>query len=243
MIKFFDRLYCKSFIEFCEILKKNLKANKKMFVVTANPESFMIGLKDSEVEEILLDPEVTMVPDGIGIVRGAKILGYEAKERIPGVDLATFLLEEGNRQKKSIYLFGASEEVSSKMEEKVKQNYPNLHLLGRSNGYISNKDEMFEKIKEANPDIILVALGIPAQEKLIFKHFKEFKKGIFIGVGGSFDVMSGVKKRAPKIFQKLGLEWFYRIMKEPKRIKRFSKSNVKFILEVKKLSKKSEKMK
>lgn len=238
MKKFFDRLYCQSFTEFCEILKKNLKENKKMFVVTANPEAFMIALKEVEVEKILLDPEVTIVPDGIGIVKGAKMLGYTVKERIPGVDLATFLLEEGNRQEKSIYLFGASEEVSQKMEEEIKQNYPKLHLAGRTNGYISNKDEVFEKIKELKPDIVLVALGIPAQEKLIFKHFKQFEKGIFVGVGGSFDVMSGVKKRAPKVFQKLGLEWFYRIMKEPKRIKRFSKSNVRFIFEIKKLSKK-----
>lgn len=85
----------------------------------------------------------------------------------------------------------------------------------------------------AAPDIMLVALGIPAQEKLIYKHLNKFKKGIFVGVGGSFDVLSGTKARAPEFFINHNLEWLYRILKEPSRIKRFYNSNVKFIFKVK----------
>ena len=94
---------------------------------------------------------------------------------------------------------------------------------------------MMEKIVKKNPDICLVALGIPEQEKTIARHIKEAKKGIYIGVGGSFDVLSGEKKRAPKLFIKLNLEWLYRIIKEPKRLKRFWNNNVKFLLKIKKL--------
>lgn len=237
MKDFFEKLYSDSYQEFEKILKKNLEKNQKMFIVTANPETFMIGTNDKEVSQILLDEEVTIVPDGIGIVKGANMLGYKVKERIPGIEIAWSLLKLGNKQQKTIYLLGASEEVKEKTVEKIKTDYPNLKVLGAVNGYGKDKDKDFEEIKKANPDIVLVALGIPAQEKLIYKHLNNFKKGIFVGVGGSLDVISGSKKRAPKIFQKLGLEWLYRLAKEPKRVKRFYNSNVKFIFEVKKMKK------
>ncbi len=201
MKKYFDRLYSDSYQEFEKILKKNLEKNQKMFVVTANPETFMIGANDQEVSQILLDAEVTIVPDGIGIVKGANMLGYKVKERIPGIEIAWSLLKEGNKQQKTIYLLGASEEVKEKTVEKIKTDYPNLKILGAVNGYGKDKDKDFEEIKKTNPDIVLVALGIPAQEKLIYKHLNDFEKGIFVGVGGSLDVISGTKKRAPNIFQ------------------------------------------
>lgn len=237
MKKYFDRLYKDSSESFYKKLGQNLKKNKKMFIVTANPETFMIASNEKEFGKILLDDDTTIVPDGIGIVKGANMLGYSVKERIPGVEIAEWLLVEGNKQKKSIYLLGASEEVKEKMVNKLTNEYPNLQIAGAINGYGKDKDKDFEKIKKAQPDIVLVALGIPAQEKLIYKHLKDFKKGIFVGVGGSLDVISGTKKRAPKIFQKLGMEWFYRLVKEPSRIKRFYNSNVKFIFEIKKIQK------
>ena len=100
---------------------------------------------------------------------------------------------------------------------------------------------MFDEIADEQPDIVLVALGIPQQEILIYKNYERFEKGIFIGVGGSFDVLSGMKKRAPEFFVKCNLEWLYRIVKEPKRMKRFFVSNIKFIIEVLKLAKKGKK--
>lgn len=234
MKELFDKLYNKEESSFYNILSKNLKNNKKMFIVTANPETFMMSEKDEEMRVLLLDKNTILVPDGIGIVKAARIINYDVKERIAGIDIANKLLELGDKQKKTIYLFGSKQEVIDSMKEVLKKDYPNLELAGASNGYEKDKDKVFEKIANAKPDIVLVALGIPLQEKLIYKHLDKFDKGIFVGVGGSFDVISGHKKRAPKIFIKLNLEWLYRILKEPKRLKRFYDSNVKFLFKVKK---------
>lgn len=239
MKELFDKLYNKSEESFYEILKKNLSQNKKTFIVTANPETFMMSEKDEEMRKLLLDNDTFLVPDGIGIVKAARMINYDVKERITGIDIANELLKLGNEQKKSIYLFGAKQEVIDSMIKVLEEDYSNLKLVGASNGYEKDKDKVFEKIVKAKPDIVLVALGIPFQEKLIYKHLDEFDKGIFVGVGGSFDVISGHKKRAPKIFIKLNLEWLYRILKEPKRLKRFYDSNVKFIFKVKKKSRRS----
>ena len=234
MRKLFDKLYKKSAQSFYEILSDNLKNNKKTFVVTANPETFMISEKNEDVRKMLLDKETVMVPDGIGVLKAGKKIGYNIEERITGIDIANELLKFGNEQKKSIYLFGSKQEVIDSMKIVIKEQYPNLKLVGTSNGYVTDKDKVFDEIVKLEPDIVLVALGIPLQEMLIYKHLNRFKKGIFVGIGGSFDVMSGMKKRAPKIFIKLNLERLYRIMKEPKRFKRFYNSNVKFILEIRK---------
>lgn len=234
MRELFDKLYSNDEDSFYKILNKNLKNDKKMFVVTANPETFMISEKDEEMKKLLLDKDTILVPDGIGIVKAARMINYDVKERIAGIDIANKLLELGNIQKKSIYLFGAKQEVIDSMEEVIREKYPDLKLVGTSNGYEKDKDKILEEIAKLKPDIVLVALGIPIQEKLIYKHLDEFDKGIFVGVGGSFDVISGHKKRAPKIFIKLNLEWLYRIIKEPKRLKRFYDSNVKFLFKVKK---------
>lgn len=234
MRKLFDKLYKKSAQSFYEILSDNLKNNKKTFVVTANPETFMISEKNEDVRKMLLDKETVMVPDGIGVLKAGKKIGYNIEERITGIDIANELLKFGNEQKKSIYLFGSKQEVIDSMKIVIKEQYPNLKLVGTSNGYVKDKDKVFDEIVKLEPDIVLVALGIPLQEMLIYKHLNRFKKGIFVGVGGSFDVMSGMKKRAPKIFIKLNLEWLYRIMKEPKRLKRFYDSNVKFLFRIKK---------
>lgn len=234
MRKLFDKLYKKSANSFYELLDKNLKDNKKTFVVTANPETFMISERENEVKNMLLDKETIMVPDGIGVLKAGKKIGYNIEERITGIDIANKLLEFGNKQEKTIYLFGSKEEVIVNMKKVLEKNYPNLVLVGSSNGYVSDKDKVFDEIVKLEPDIVLVALGIPLQEMLIYKHLDRFKKGIFVGVGGSFDVMSGLKKRAPSIFIKLNLEWLYRIMKEPKRLKRFYDSNVKFLFSIRK---------
>ena len=234
MRKLFDKLYNKSQSSFYKIMENNLKNNKKMFIVTANPETFMISENDKDMKQLLLDNKTILVPDGIGIVKAARMIGYDVSERITGIDIANELLRLGNNNKKSIYLFGSKAEVIDSMKAVLKNDYPNLKIVGTSDGYVSDRDAIFEDIIKKQPDIILVALGIPYQEKLIYKHLSKFKKGIFVGVGGSFDVISGHKKRAPKIFIKLNLEWLYRIVKEPKRLKRFYDSNVKFLFKVRK---------
>ncbi len=232
MREYFNRLYKKGFYKFIEEMKFLLENQKKSFIVTANPETFMIGENDPVMNNILLDQSVIVVPDGIGIVKAAQMLNYNIKERITGIDIAYQLLEYGHQMKKKIYLFGAKQDVVDDMKKILQKRFPNLELVGAQNGYVSDRDAVFYDIKMKCPDIILVALGIPQQEKLIYNHLSEFKKGIFVGVGGSFDVISGHKKRAPRIFIKLKLEWLYRIVSEPQRLKRFYKSNIKFIFQI-----------
>ena len=235
MKKLFEKMYKKEEKEFNKIIHNNLVKNKKMFIVTANPETMMKSETDTELNKLLNDKDTILVPDGIGVVKASKTLGYDIKERITGIDIANTLLDYGNELKKTIYLFGSKQEVIDSMKEVLKEKYPNLKLVGSSNGYVQDKDKVFEEMSKLKPDIVLVALGIPVQEKLIYKHLSLFDKGIFVGVGGSFDVISGHKKRAPKPFIKLNLEWLYRIICEPKRLKRFYDSNIKFMFKVKKM--------
>ncbi len=234
MIRFFKKIYKGSRQDFLSLVRDKLSREERMFIVTANPEAFMFGEKDSEVEKLLLDEATTVVADGIGIVKGAKKIGMDIAERIPGVDIAEKLLEYGSELNKTAFFLGAKQEVIDALCGVVEEKYSGLSVVGAVNGYVDNKDAVFEEIKAKRPDIVLVALGIPAQEKLIYKHLKDFNKGIFVGVGGSFDVLSGTKTRAPKFFIDHNLEWLYRILKEPSRIKRFYNSNIKFLLKLKK---------
>ena len=234
MKELFYKLYKKDKESFYKIIRNNLESNKKTFIVTANPETFMTIINDSELKQLLIDKQTTVVPDGVGIVKAGKKIGCNIKERITGIDIAYKLLEYGNDLDKTIYLFGAKEEVIVSMKKVLSNQYPNLKIVGTSNGYIEDKDKVFNNIVKLEPDIVLVALGIPLQEKLIYEYLDKFKKGIFVGVGGSFDVISGHKKRAPKIFIKLNLEWLYRILQEPKRFKKFYNNNIKFIMNIRK---------
>lgn len=232
MKKKFKKLYKKGCQSYYQYLYNILLKDEKKFIVTANPETFMYAEADKDIMQIFNMKDASIVPDGIGIVRAAHILGNDIKERIAGIDIAEKLLVYCNELNKSLYLFGSKQEVIDAMKKVIKDKYPNIILSGATNGYVKDKDEVMNKISKLNPDVVMVALGIPAQEKLIYKHFNQFKKGVFIGVGGSFDVLSGMKKRAPKIFIKTNTEWLYRIIREPKRFKRFWDNNVKFMIKV-----------
>ncbi|MGN1378949.1 MAG: WecB/TagA/CpsF family glycosyltransferase [Bacilli bacterium] len=229
MKKIFKNIYNKSKEEYFNYLRKLLKNNDKKFIITVNPEIVMNSVNNNEILEILINKNNSLVPDGISIVKKAKKYNIDIKERITGVDISEFLLNEANKNKKSIYLFGAKEEVISKLIEKIKSNYPNINILGYSDGYVKNKDKVMKEIINKKPDICMIALGVPNQELLINKYIDKVDKGIYIGVGGTFDVLSGCKKRAPQLFIKLNLEWLYRIICEPKRIGRFIKNNIVFM--------------
>ena len=232
MREYFEKIENLPQDEFFEKMKQCLIQEEKRFVITANPETLMFGEKDSEFREILLNPYTTIVADGIGVIKGAKLLKMDLEHRVLGVDFALQLLSYCNELGKSVYLLGAKPEVIEKMKETISRDYPNAKLVGAVDGYVEDKDDVFVDMLEKKPDVILVALGIPRQEKLISKHYEKFDKGIFVGVGGSFDVISGDKKRAPSFFVKLNLEWLYRITKEPNRLKRFFNSNIRYIFKI-----------
>lgn len=233
MEAYFKRLKNVNKREFVEELQQKMERQEKCFVITANPEIFMLAKKSKEIEHILRDKDTVMVADGIGLILAGKKLNMELKERIAGVELSEDLLRYADRTKKRVFLFGAAPEVMNMLVEKIHREYRGIDLCGYENGYVKDRDAVFARIRKQQPDLVLVALGMPAQERLIYKHIKEFDKGIFIGVGGSFDVLSDYKKRAPQIFIKCNLEWLYRIVKEPKRLKRFWDNNVKFLFAVK----------
>lgn len=235
MQTYFQKIYQDGFEPFTNLLKQKMDREEKIFVITANPETLMIGTDTPAFDEILKSEKTVIVPDGIGVVKAANMLNIPVKERVTGVEIVQSLFHMLNEKTRSLYLLGAKKEVLDKLVERIEIEYPGIELLGFCDGYVQDKDAVFEQMISLKPDVVLVALGIPAQEQLIYKHYDKFDKGIFVGVGGSFDVLSGTKKRAPKIFIKLNLEWLYRIVKEPKRIKRFYVSNVKFISKIRKM--------
>ena len=206
--------------ELLKQLYKKINNKEKTFLVTANPEIVMYANKDAGYKDIIQEADY-LIADGYGIILASKLLGKPLPERIPGFEIMTALLEEGNRQGWSVYFFGAKEEVVSKAVTTVKERYENLTIAGYHNGYFDwNDTYVQEEIKATEPDLIFVALGFPKQEQWISSNINYFNKGIFIGLGGSFDVLAGAVKRAPLIWQKLNLEWLYRLIKQPSRWRR-----------------------
>lgn len=224
-----EKIYNEEENIFYSILEDLLITNKKKFIITVNPEIIMKSYKNIEIKEMLLNDNNILVPDGISIIKKAKQYNINIKERITGVDISSKALEICNKNKKSIYLFGSKKEVLDKFIININQKYPNINIVGFSDGYVEDKDKIMQEIISLSPDLILIALGVPNQELLINKYIEKAKKGIFIGVGGTFDVLSGCKKRAPKLFIKLNLEWLYRIICEPTRLKRFIQNNIVFM--------------
>lgn len=224
-----EKIYNEEENIFYSILEDLLTTNKKKFIITVNPEIIMKSYKNIEIKEMLLNDNNILVPDGISIIKKAKQYNINIKERITGVDISSKALEICNKNKKSIYLFGSKKEVLDKLIININQKYPNINIVGFSDGYVEDKDKIMQEIISLSPDLILIALGVPNQELLINKYIEKAKKGVFIGVGGTFDVLSGCKKRAPKLFIKLNLEWLYRIIYEPTRLKRFIQNNIVFM--------------
>ena len=224
-----EKIYNEEENIFYSILEDLLITNKKKFIITVNPEIIIKSYKNIEIKEMLLNDNNILVPDGISIIKKAKQYNINIKERITGVDISSKALEICNKNKKSIYLFGSKKEVLDKLIMNINQKYPNINIVGFSDGYVEDKDKIMQEIIFLSPDLILIALGVPNQELLINKYIEKAKKGVFIGVGGTFDVLSGCKKRAPKLFIKLNLEWLYRIICEPTRLKRFIQNNIVFM--------------
>jgi len=218
--------------EFLGRCAKNINDENKMFIVTANPEIFVKAKNDNIIFRILTSSDTSVVADGIGIVKGAQILGHDIPERITGVDLTTHLLEHLNQLGLKLYLYGAQHEVLGKLVEVIHEKYKKIQIVGYKDGFTKDQNQVAEEILMKKPDVCLVALGVPRQELFIDGLYERAEKGVFVGVGGSFDVLSGTKKRAPQFYIRWNMEWLYRIVKEPQRIRRFLESNVTFLFSV-----------
>lgn len=199
-------------------------------VVTINPEMIEYGLKNSEFTEILNNAEL-VIPDGIGIKIALKIKGFEA-HRVMGINFAYRLLQECAKNNFSVALIGAKPQINEKAVQNLKKEIQNLNIVYSQDGYFDNMSDVFEKLGEKNPQFVLVALGSPKQEEFIAKYRKDHPETLMVGVGGSFDVWSGEVTRAPEIYQKVGLEWLYRVVKDPKRVKRIFPTLPRFLFRV-----------
>ncbi len=199
-------------------------------VVTINPEMIEYGNKNSEFKNLINNAEL-VVPDGIGVKVGLKILGTSV-ERIPGIDLGKAILKRAQYLKKTVALVGAQQDVIENAVVNLKFEMADLNIVYYRDGYFTDENEVKQELLSKSPDVVLVALGSPKQEFFINSIKKQLPESVFIGLGGSFDVWAGKVKRAPKIFRNLGLEWLYRIVTEPERIKRVFPTLPLFIIKV-----------
>lgn len=191
-------------------------------VATPNPEIVQRANQDPEFAGILAGASL-VIPDGVGVMYAAKILGRPLKARVPGIDFATRLMERAAGTGKRLFLLGAAPGVAEQAAVNLRAAYPGLVVCGAHDGYFQEDGPVVDAIREARADIVFVCLGSPKQEKWIAAHGGAAGARLYIGLGGSLDVFAGRVARAPERFQKLGLEWLYRLVKEPSRIGRMAK--------------------
>jgi N-acetylglucosaminyldiphosphoundecaprenol N-acetyl-beta-D-mannosaminyltransferase len=228
----------KAFNEMFLTIKEHIIKEEKRFIVTANPEIVMYAKNNRYYNEIIQSADY-VVPDGNGIIMASTIIKTPLKERVTGFDLMMELLNLANDQQLKVYLLGGKQEINKEAVSNINRKFPNLQLVGSHHGYFDiDQKEIPNEIENLKPDLIFVALGFPRQEEWISKYFSQFQKGIFIGVGGSIDVISGRAKRAPLIWQNLKVEWLYRLLKQPSRWKRMLVLP-KFLIEIFKFKKKN----
>ncbi|MGM1049175.1 MAG: WecB/TagA/CpsF family glycosyltransferase [Bacillota bacterium] len=212
-------------------------------VITANPIMVMAALDDPEYKKMMQNADL-IVPDGSGIVWAAGVGGDPLTERVTGFDMLHELMKVGENYRWKFYLLGTTPEVIQEAAERLQMQYPAAIIAGYRDGFFGPEqdDEVIEGIRAVSPDLLFVARGADTQEPWIARYKERLGVPVMMGVGGSFDIISGKSKRAPKVFQKLRLEWFYRLLKEPTRFKRMlalPKFAVKVLREKEKVTKTS----
>ena len=207
-----------------------MNSDKVSQVITINPEMFKEMEHNQEFKQIIEEAEM-VIPDGIGIKIALKLKGQDCT-RIAGIDFARRLLEECAKNSDSVAIIGSKEEVITKAVENLKNEISGLNIVYFHNGYFNDNNEIYKDLAEKNAKLILVALGSPKQEFFIYNAKKILQNCLMVGIGGSLDVWSGQVKRAPKIWQKLGLEWLYRTLSQPERFKRIFPTLPLFLIKV-----------
>lgn len=199
-----------------------MEERRGAYVVTPNPEIVLLCRENPEMARAVEEAPL-VIADGIGVIYGAKILGTPLKEKLPGIDFSCGLMRRMAERGQSVFLFGAKPGVAETAAENIKKLFPGIQIAGTNNGYFTDDTPIVEKINAARPDLLLVCLGAPKQELWMRAHAGSLEAGLMIGAGGSMDVFAGTVQRAPEFWQKAGLEWLYRLMKEPRRIGRMMK--------------------
>ncbi len=204
-----------------EIIEKFISEGKPRHIITANAEIIYRGVLEKKLSRTINKADL-VTADGAGVVWAARYLGNPVPEKVSGIDLLVAICNKAQQTGWKLYFLGAAPGVAEKAVLKILEMYPDCHIAGYENGYFTKEEEprIIENIKKVKPDILFVALGAPKQEYWIREHLQELGVPVCMGVGGSFDVLAGNVKRAPQWMQKRGLEWLYRLYKEPKRWRR-----------------------
>ena len=192
------------------------------YVVTPNPE-IVEACRENGAARAAVNGADLVLPDGIGIIKGAAMLGTPLKEKTPGIEFAAHIVERMAREGLSLYLLGAKPGVAEQAAKNLAARYPGLKIAGTHDGYFKDDGPVVEEIRQSGADCVFVCLGAPKQELWMAKNGPATGAHLLCGLGGSLDVFAGVAERAPKFWSDHGLEWFYRLCKEPKRIGRMMK--------------------
>ena len=192
------------------------------YVVTPNPEIVEVCRENPTARDAVNGADLVL-PDGVGVVKGAAMLGTPLKEKTPGIEFAAGLMGKMAQQGKSLYLLGAKPGVAELAGQRLTQRYPGLRIAGTHDGYFKEDGPVVEAIRQSGADVVFVCLGAPKQELWMAKNGSATGAHLLCGLGGSLDVFAGVVARAPKFWSDHGLEWFYRLCKEPRRIGRMMK--------------------
>lgn len=215
----FDSVTLSQAVEAAEGL---LAQNGAHYVVTPNPELVQRARQEPAFRDVLNGADLVL-PDGVGIIYAAKILGRPLQGRVPGIDFAAALCGKLAQNGKRLFLLGAKPGVAQRAAENLKKDHPGLTVCGVHDGYFKEDGPVVEEIRAAKADAVFVCLGFPRQEYWMAQNGEAAGARLLVGLGGSLDVFAGEVKRAPEGFQKLGLEWFYRLITQPSRIGRMAK--------------------
>lgn len=206
---------------FTQLLQEYIHQNKKAFIVTANPE-IVVQAQENPSYRAHIQNASYIIADGIGIVQASKLAKRPLPERVSGFDVMNDLMRQSVPLQQTIYLLGSKSPVLEKAINHLREKYPGIQIIGSHHGYFTAEENagIVQEIQALQPDLIFVALGCPLQETWIAENFHHFTKGIFMGIGGGFDVFAGVVRRAPDSWIRMNLEWLYRFMHQPTRMKR-----------------------
>ena len=215
-----------SLIRAIELAKVSISGGERRIFFTPNLEMLEGARKEEETRKILNSASVSL-PDGAGLLLASRFLGISIKNRVAGIDFGEELIALSEREGKRVFLLGGERGIAKKAAKKLITKHKNLQICGIHNGYFTNDEEedIIKKIQLAAPDVLLVCMGFPRQERFVYEnasHLLGIK--VIACLGGALDVWSGKKKRAPRVLQKTHLEWLWRIMGSPMRAKRFLKS-------------------
>ncbi|MBQ9976463.1 MAG: WecB/TagA/CpsF family glycosyltransferase [Clostridia bacterium] len=223
----FDNVTMDEAVEICEGFVRD---GRQGVVFTPNSEIVQMTLEDEDFGRLVNSADL-IIPDGAGVVLASKILKKKLRGKVAGVELAEKLVSRSGESGVKFFFYGSSptaaegRAVAEVAREKLLEKYPDAQIVGTNHGFVKEDgmDALVDKINESGADALFVCLGVPRQEKWICANRHRLNPKIIIGLGGSLDVFAGTVQRAPKIFIKLNLEWFYRLLKEPKRLGRMMK--------------------